>query len=135
MPRTTKGADGGKRYPLNMRTTRETRERLEAAASANGRSLAQEVEARLERSFTEEMALGGPQMLRMGLNMISSFVMAGRYSAAGEPDWIDDSAHYAAAGAGVIDALLIGRTDEALLIEAWLSKLLTRKRQRLEEKK
>jgi hypothetical protein len=51
MPRTIKSEGGGKRHPLNMRTTKETRERLAAAASANGRSLAQEVEIRLERSF------------------------------------------------------------------------------------
>ena len=44
----------GKRVPLNMRTTRETRERLEKAAADSGRSLVQEVEARLERSFLVE---------------------------------------------------------------------------------
>ncbi len=44
----------GKRVPLNMRTTRELRERLEREAADSGRSLAQEVEARLERSFTSE---------------------------------------------------------------------------------
>ena len=46
-----------KRYPLNMRTTREVREKLEKAAAELGRSLAQEVEFRLERSF-ERDALG-----------------------------------------------------------------------------
>ena len=40
--------------PLNMRTTRELRERLEREAADSGRSLAQEVEARLERSFMSE---------------------------------------------------------------------------------
>jgi hypothetical protein len=44
----------GKRYPLNMRTTRELRDRIEAAAHASGRSLVQEVEYRLEQSFQEE---------------------------------------------------------------------------------
>lgn len=46
--------EGGKRYPLGMRTTKEIRERLESAASESGRSLAQEVEYRLERSFDRE---------------------------------------------------------------------------------
>jgi hypothetical protein len=46
-----------KRYPLNMRTTNEVREKLERAAAESGRSLAQEVEFRLERSFERE-ALG-----------------------------------------------------------------------------
>jgi hypothetical protein len=40
-----------KRYPLNMRTTKSVRERLERAAAKSGRSLAQEVERRLERSL------------------------------------------------------------------------------------
>jgi uncharacterized protein (DUF1778 family) len=51
--RGSKGGDG-KRYPLNMRTTKEIRERLERAAAKSGRSLAQEVEYRLERSFDRE---------------------------------------------------------------------------------
>lgn len=47
----------GKRYPLNMRTTKEMREKLERAAAKSGRSLVGEVEYRLERSFDrEEMA-------------------------------------------------------------------------------
>ena len=41
----------GKRYPLNLRTTRALRDRLERACAASGRSLAQEVEMRLELSF------------------------------------------------------------------------------------
>lgn len=41
----------GKRVPLNMRTTQDVRDRLEAAATLSGRSLAQEVERRLEQSF------------------------------------------------------------------------------------
>ncbi len=41
----------GKRMPLNMRTTRELRDKLERNTADSGRSLAQEVEYRLERSF------------------------------------------------------------------------------------
>jgi len=44
----------GKRVPLNMRTTRERRKVLENAAASSGRSLVQEVEYRLDRSFLEE---------------------------------------------------------------------------------
>ncbi len=47
-------ADQGKRVPLNMRTTREVREKMEAAARRSGRSLAQEVEWRLEESLRAE---------------------------------------------------------------------------------
>lgn len=44
----------GKRYPLNLRTTFDIRAKLESAAVASGRSLAQEVEYRLERSFERQ---------------------------------------------------------------------------------
>jgi hypothetical protein len=48
----TKAADREpKRAPLNMRTTQTLRDRLAAEAAKNDRSLAQEVEARLEASF------------------------------------------------------------------------------------
>lgn len=47
----------GKRFPLSLRTTKDVRDQLEAAAKRSGRSLAQEVEFRLERSFHEEDAL------------------------------------------------------------------------------
>jgi hypothetical protein len=46
-----------KRYPLNMRTTKSLRQRLERAAKKSGRSLAQEVERRLERSLDIEQHL------------------------------------------------------------------------------
>jgi TraY domain len=101
MPRTKKPTGGGKRYPLNMRTTRETRERLEAAAAANGRSLAQEVEVRLERSFAEEQGFGGPAMLAMANLMAGAFLRGGQLVAAalGRPDqtpdeWIHDKDCY-----------------------------------------
>ena len=44
----------GKRMPLNMRTTREVRAKLELAAADSGRSLVQEVEHRLEQSFEQD---------------------------------------------------------------------------------
>jgi TraY domain len=46
-----------KRYPLNMRTTKQVRDRLAKAADKSGRSLAQEVEFRLERSLYVERHL------------------------------------------------------------------------------
>ena len=39
----------GKRVPLNMRTTREVREKLEKAAADSGRSLTQQVEYQIEQ--------------------------------------------------------------------------------------
>jgi hypothetical protein len=46
--------DTGKRWPLSLRTTKELREGLERAAAKSGRSLAQEVEHRLEASLELE---------------------------------------------------------------------------------
>ncbi len=56
MPR-RKATGAEKRYPLNMRTTKAQRERLERAARASGRSLIKEVERRLDES---SRAMGSP---------------------------------------------------------------------------
>lgn len=104
MPRTMKAADGGKRYPLNMRTTKETRARLEQAAMASGRSLAQEVEARLERSFAEEDQFGGREILDKALLFAQAFREGGAAVARFEglndlspAGWMQNSACYFAA--------------------------------------
>jgi hypothetical protein len=53
----------GKRYSLGIRTTKELRDALKAAADASGRSVAHEIEQRLERSLTvETVAYGGPRL-------------------------------------------------------------------------
>lgn len=57
MPRPKLPEGEGKRLALNMRATKELRTRLEAAAAASGRSLAQEAEMRLESSFRAEDAV------------------------------------------------------------------------------
>lgn len=49
--------DAPKRAPLNLRTTPEMRDRLEAAAAARGLSITQEVMRRLEASFAAEESL------------------------------------------------------------------------------
>jgi hypothetical protein len=76
----SKGAEVGKRYPLNMRTTFEVRRELEQAAAATGRSLAQEAEYRIQRTFQNQKVLQealdlsfGPQI--SGLLMIIGDVM------------------------------------------------------------
>ena len=48
------GPKEGKRAPLSIRTTLDLRADLEKASKASGRSLAQEVEHRLEQSFRHE---------------------------------------------------------------------------------
>lgn len=47
----------GKRVPLNMRTTQDLRLKLDAAAEATGRSLAQEIEFRLEQSLSNDLLM------------------------------------------------------------------------------
>jgi hypothetical protein len=46
-------AEAGKRYPLGIRTTKALRDALLSASHVSGRSLAQEIEFRLERSFLQ----------------------------------------------------------------------------------
>jgi coenzyme F420-reducing hydrogenase delta subunit len=58
------GPEGeGRRVPVMTRVTKEMRQELEEAAAASGRSLAQEVETRLEKLFAMERALIDAQRL------------------------------------------------------------------------
>jgi hypothetical protein len=52
-----------RRFPLNLRTTREMRDQLELHAKESGRSLIQEIEFRLEQSFQYDVIL---RWLRVG---------------------------------------------------------------------
>lgn len=54
--------EGAKLAPLNIRTTQDRRERLEAAAKASGRSLTQQVERYLDMAMDMEHRLGGEQL-------------------------------------------------------------------------
>jgi hypothetical protein len=49
--RPPKAEDEVKRHPIGVRTTKALKEKIEDAAAGSGRSVAQEVEARLEQSF------------------------------------------------------------------------------------
>jgi len=83
MPPKSKRVLPGKRYPLNMRTTKELRDKIEEAAMASGRSLVQEVEFRLERSFREDDAYGGPRLspkLRMVVDSIAALKTGGTWA-------------------------------------------------------
>jgi hypothetical protein len=131
MPKTAKGEGGGKRHPLNMRTTKETRDRLEAVAIANGRSMAQEVEARLERSFQQEAVLGGPEMARVTFLMAANFAVA-----AGDSGWTGDPIKYGNGVAAVLDALLRefpNGPEKRLAVEAIASRVLSRLAQEKEQ--
>lgn len=54
MPKTATPKDAAERITVQARTTARTRERLEAAAKASGRSLSQELEFRLEQSLNTD---------------------------------------------------------------------------------
>lgn len=77
--RPAKPAVEGERIPLSLRITAALKRDLEA--SANGRSLSQEAEYRLDRSFRQEESLGGPELARIALHMTTSFYLAGEKAA------------------------------------------------------
>jgi hypothetical protein len=58
--------DEGKRYPLSLRTTKDLKEKLESASRVSGRSIAQEVEHRLEQSFKTEANIADAIAAAMG---------------------------------------------------------------------
>ena len=87
---TSQEAEGGvetKRAQIPVRTTPTTRARLTEAAKAAGRSLTQEIEQRLERSFETEDREGGPATHNL-LNLFASEIgLIERYTGA---PWASD---------------------------------------------
>jgi hypothetical protein len=91
MPRRTVIGDG-KKVPLNMRTTRELRDKLNKAAGQSGRSLVQEVEYRVDHSFAEEELkqrafLGQGSNVTLASQVHDCCVLIGAYTG---KNWIDD---------------------------------------------
>jgi hypothetical protein len=77
----------GKRHAVGIRTTREVKDLLQRAADLSGRSLAQEIEYRLEASFQTEDAFGGPRTAAL----LRSLGAAARLWKGGAADaWLDD---------------------------------------------
>lgn len=73
----TKAADRvGKLQPISFRTTPEIRAFLEKSASANGRSLSQEIEARIDASHIAEQVVqrffGGEKTHTLFMNIASN---------------------------------------------------------------
>jgi hypothetical protein len=64
MGRPSKPPTPGELAPLSVRITATLKERLQAAAEGNGRSISAEVESRLEDSFNKEEALAAIEELR-----------------------------------------------------------------------
>jgi predicted transcriptional regulator len=87
----------GERVPMSFRVTSEFKARLDRAAKESGRSLAQEIELRLERSLdqerhlTEALELGfGRQVagLMLGIGYLIKEVQLGRRP--GDIGWLSD---------------------------------------------
>jgi hypothetical protein len=72
-----RGKVAGKRYPLNIRTTVEIRRYLESAAQSSGRSLAQEAELRIERSFHDQKLMIEALALTYGPELAAILQMMG----------------------------------------------------------
>lgn len=72
---------GDQKAVLSTRITQETREALERAADANGRTVSREVENRLRRTFSEDKAIeaqfGGRQTYAMMRMIASTMTFAG----------------------------------------------------------
>ena len=101
MPRHRRPADSyevGSRVPLNVRTTRERRQQLEAAADESGRSLLAELEYRLDQSFAVEDRFA-PRTVKIFGDLARS--VAGFYG----DSWLDDPRRYAMVRERVIDWL------------------------------
>lgn len=88
-------------------------EQLRKSADNSGRSVSEEIEYRLERSFAEDNAFGGGPVKQMALRMAVAFETGGRAAAAasGHPgwtsaEWILDPGCYRTAVFAVIETLL-----------------------------
>ncbi|WP_237482664.1 hypothetical protein [Lichenibacterium dinghuense] len=111
MPKTATPDGPGERVALLSRTTIELRKQLEHAASLSGRSLGQEVERRLERTFDFDYLLGDNEtalVLRSIANAIRRFELASGKS------WVKDSetqARVHEAVSKMVDVLLAVRPE------------------------
>jgi hypothetical protein len=90
-------------------------QRIKDDADAAGRSISEEIERRLTKSYADEQASGDAEMQRVGAMITSIFWFAGQRAAAakGEPkwkpaDWLQDQDCYRAGIVKVIEALIEG---------------------------
>lgn len=88
MPKRATPDGPGERVALLSRTTIELRQKLEQAAAQSGRSLGQEVERRLERSFDFDYLMGDNETALV-LRSIANAVQ--RFEKASGKSWVRDS--------------------------------------------
>ena len=94
-----KSGERRKRWMISIRTTAETRQRLQDAADLSGRSLTQELESRIEGSFHRDDEVLGPATATL-LKLIGTSIRA-QEVLSGEP-WDNDEQSRAA----MIEAVL-----------------------------
>ena len=80
-----------KRYPTGFRTTKEMKDFLQRMADSSGRSIAQEVEHRLEQSAEFERTFGGPRLVALWRELAA----AAEQVSPGDDSWLDDYCKFA----------------------------------------
>ena len=75
--RPPKPLDQVKRDTFQTRIRSPLKQRLEEAAAENGRSLSEEIEARLEASWRDENAFFPPPLLHQGRRLLGAYVVNG----------------------------------------------------------
>ncbi len=139
--RNSKGVPGD--Y-VGFRASRDLKRRLEEAAAVSGRSLSTEAQFRLESSFSEESALGGPDLRRLAYLMIGAFAHSGTVYARslGRSDdprsWLADRECFRFGMARVIEGLALQfpgglSKDDLFYIEQSLTWTLARRERRAQE--
>jgi TraY domain-containing protein len=87
----------GERVPMSFRVTPEFKAKLDRAADTNGRSLAQEIEFRLERSLDEERHLADALELAFEHQVAGLMLAIGcviKEQLTDNPDWLSDPAAF-----------------------------------------
>jgi hypothetical protein len=101
---------------FTIRITEDLRANLERAAKNRGNSLNNEISVRLESSFSEERAFGGPKLTQMIHLLASRFITQGHQVGetlygpeVSEDQWLSDPYCFDNAMLAVFDALLARR--------------------------
>jgi hypothetical protein len=101
-----------KRNNVTTRMRDDLKSRIEQSADAQERSISEEIEARLQRSFAEDARLGVPALVELMDRVTAAFLRGGQAGAmaCGHPEqppaeWMNDLFCYRAAVYSAIDAL------------------------------
>jgi hypothetical protein len=90
-----------KRATINMRTTPTIRAALEEAADRGGRSLAQEIEQRLERSVRQDEEVGG----LVAADALNTMADVMRFTTSRLGPWTEDPDTWAVVAEGIVELL------------------------------